>query len=245
MMEVKLPEYISISDYRKITSLDHLTESEQMLARIAILTKTDLKIIRSWTGDNVVNITNQITDLINSTKPEFYPLIEFEGKTYGFSTLSKMTLGEYVDIENLCKDINDNLSEVMALMYREVTNNKFDTFKWKLNSRVKLALGKTEDLFKYYKIKPYNSDDRPIDAETFENFPVKYLLGALFFFTLIRTEYLNSTLLSLNPNNEMTKEIMNQEMINLLLSIGGGLAQFMASAKPISFQSQETNVLLT
>ena len=167
-MEIKLPEYISISDYKKIVSLEHLTESEQMLVRISILTKTDLQTVRSWTGDDVVNITNRITDLLNETKPEFYPLIEFEGKTYGFSALSKMTLGEYVDLENLCKDINNNLSETMALMYREVTTNKFDTFKWKLNSRVKLALGKTEDLFKYYKIKPYNSDNRPIDAEVFE-----------------------------------------------------------------------------
>ena len=244
-MEIKLPEYISISDYKKIVSLEHLTESEQMLVRISILTKTDLQTVRSWTGDDVVNITNRITDLLNETKPEFYPLIEFEGKTYGFSALSKMTLGEYVDLENLCKDINNNLSETMALMYREVTTNKFDTFKWKLNSRVKLALGKTEDLFKYYKIKPYNSDNMPIDAEVFEQFPVKYLLGALFFFTLIRTEYLKNTLLYLTPNNEEITTIMNLEMVSLLQSIGGGLAQFMVSAKPISFQSQETNVLLT
>ena len=244
-MEIKLPEYISISDYKKIVSLEHLTESEQMLARIAILTKNDINTVRGWTGDNIMNITNQITDLVNSTKPEFYPLIEFNGKAYGFSTLSKMTLGEYVDIENLCKNVNENLSEVMALMYREVINNKFDTFKWKLKSRVKLALGKTEDLFKYYKIKPYDSDDRPIDADLFEEFPVKYLLGALFFFTLIKTEYLKNTLHSLTQNNETTNQMMDKEMETLLLSIGAGLAQFMALAKPISFQSQETNVLLT
>lgn len=244
-MEIKLPEYISISDYKKIVSLEHLTESEQMLARIAILTKNDISTVRGWTGNEVAKITDQITDLLNSTKPEFYPLIEFEGKTYGFSTLSKMTLGEYIDIENLCRNVNENLSELMALMYREVTNNRFDTFQWKLKSRVKLALGKTEDLFKYYKIKPYDSDDRAADAEVFEQFPVKYLLGALFFFTLIKTEYLKNTLLSLTPNSKETTMMMEKEMEQLLLSIGDGLAQFMASAKPMSFQSQETNVLLT
>jgi hypothetical protein len=244
-MEIKLPEYISISDYKKIVSLEHLTESEQMLARIAILTKNDISTVRGWTGNKVAKITDQITDLLNSTKPEFYPLIEFEGKTYGFSTLSKMTLGEYIDIENLCRNVNENLSQLMALMYREVTNNKFDTFQWKLKSRVKLALGKTEDLFKYYKIKPYDSDDLPVDAEVFEQFPVKYLLGALFFFTLIKTEYLKNTLLSLTPNSKETTMMMEKEMEQLLLSIGDGLAQFMVSAKPISFQSQETNVLLT
>jgi hypothetical protein len=93
-----------------------------------------------------------------------------------------MTLGEYVDLENLSKNPNENLSEIMALLYREVTDNKFDTFKWKLKSRVKLAIGKTEDLFKYYKIKPYNSSERAIDADVFEAFPVQYILGALFFF---------------------------------------------------------------
>jgi len=244
-MNINLPEYISISDYKKIVSLEHLTESEQMLTRIAILTKNDVNTVRGWTGNEVAKITDQITDLLNSTKPEFYPLIEFEGKTYGFSTLSKMTLGEYIDIENLCRNVNENLSQLMALMYREVTTNKFDTFQWKLKSRVKLALGKTEDLFKYYKIKPYNSDDLPVDAEVFEQFPVKYLLGALFFFTLIKTEYLKNTLLSLTPNSKETTMMMEKEMEQLLLSIGDGLAQFMVSAKPISFQLQETNVLLT
>jgi len=156
-----------------------------------------------------------------------------------------MTLGEYVDLENLCKNPNENLSEIMALLYRKVTVNKFDTFKWRLKSRVKLAIDKTENLFKYYSIEKYNSDNRQLSAETFEDFPVNYLLGALFFFTLIKTEYLKNTLLSLTPNNKETTMMMEKEMEQLLLSIGDGLAQFMVLAKPISFQSQEKSVLLT
>jgi hypothetical protein len=238
-MELKLPEYISISDYRKIVSLEHLTESEQMLERIAILTRTDREIVRSWTGDNINTITDQITALVQGTQPEFYPLIEYNDEVYGFSSLSKMTLGEYVDLESLCKNPNENLSEIMALLYRKVTDNKFDSFKWKLKSRVKLAIDKTENLFKYYKIEPYNSDNRPRNAEVFDSFPVQYVLGALFFFTLIRTSYTNDMNLSLTPEETIVKTMMKKQMDQLSLSIGVGLAQFMVSQKPMYFQLPE------
>jgi len=243
-MEVTLPDYLTINDYKKIVSLEHLSDVEKMIEQVSILTKIDRDEIRTWKGDSVMKIVDKIYSLINGAQPEFYPLIEFEGKTYGFASLSKMTLGEYVDLENLCKNPNDNLNEIMALLYREVTENKFDTFKWKFKSRVKLAIGKTEDLFKYYKIKPYNSSERKIDADTLGLFPVQYILGALFFFTLIKTEYLNDTQLSLNPQMTGMSTLARMEMKNLMLSIGGGLAQFMVLAKPMSFQSQVTNVSL-
>jgi hypothetical protein len=243
-MEVTLPDYLTINDYKKIVSLEHLSDVDKMIEQVSILTKISKDEIRTWKGDSVMTIIDKIYSLINGAQPEFYPLIEFEGKTYGFASLSKMTLGEYIDLENLCKNPNENLNEIMALLYREVTENKFDTFKWKLKSRVKLAIGKTEDLFKYYKIKPYNSDERAIDADMFEAFPVQYILGALFFFTLIKTEYLNDTMLSSNHQMMEMSTLAKMEMKNLMLSIGGGLAQFMVFQKPISFQSQGTNVSL-
>jgi len=244
-MEITLPDYLTINDYKKIVSLEHLSDVDKMIEQVSILTKISKDEIRTWKGDSVMKIIDKIYSLINGAQPEFYPLIEFEGKTYGFASLSKMTLGEYVDLENLCKNPNENLNEIMALLYREVTENKFDTFKWKLKSRVKLAIGKTEDLFKYYKIKPYNSSERQIDADVFEAFPVQYILGALFFFTLIKTEYLNDIMLSSNLQTAEITKLMSNEMKNLMLSIGGGLAQFMVLAKPMSFQSQEINVSLT
>lgn len=244
-MEVTLPDYLTISDYKKIVSLEHLSDVEKMIEQVSILTKIDREEIRTWKGDSVMKVIDKIYELINGAQPEFFPLIEFNGKTYGFASLSKMTLGEYIDLENLSKNPNENLSEIMALLYREVTDNKFNSFKWKLKSRVKLAIGKTEDLFKYYKIKPYNSSERQIDADTFESFPVQYILGALFFFTLIKTEYLNDTQLSSNPQMTEMSKMAKMEMQNLMLSIGGGLAQFMVLAKPMSFQSRETIVSLT
>ena len=244
-MEITLPDYLTINDYKKIVSLEHLSDVDKMIEQVSILTKISKDEIRTWKGDSVMKIIDKIYSLINGAQPEFYPLIEFEGKTYGFASLSKMTLGEYIDLENLCKNPNENLSEIMALLYREVTENKFDTFKWKLKSRVKLAIGKTEDLFKYYKIKPYNSSERAIDADIFEAFPVQYILGALFFFTLIKTEYLNDTMLSSNHQTMEISTLAKLEMKNLMLSIGGGLAQFMVFQKPISFQSQATSVSLT
>jgi hypothetical protein len=243
-MEVKLPEYISISEYKQIVSLEHLSDLDKIITQLSILSGISLDTIRGWQGNDLSKVIDQMTELINSTKPEFYPLIEFEGKTYGFSSLSKMTLGEFIDLENLLKLPNENLSQIMALLYRETTENKFDTFKWRLKSRVKLAIGKTENLFKYYKIKPYNSDERELNADTFDKFPVQYILGALFFFMLIKTEYSKDILLSLAQGMKKMEiiEMMEEGTVNLMLSIGDGLAQFMAYPKPVSFQSQETKL---
>jgi hypothetical protein len=241
-MEIKLPEYISISEYKQIVSQEHLSDLDKIITQLSILSGISLDTIRGWQGNDLSKVIDQMTELINSTKPEFYPLIEFEGKTYGFSALSKMTLGEFVDLENLLKSPNENLSQIMALLYRETTENKFDTFKWKLKSRVKLAIGKTENLFKYYKIKPYNSDERELNADTFDKFPVQYILGALFFFMLIKTEHSKDILLSLAQGMKKMEimEMMEEGTANLMLSIGDGLAQFMVYPKPVSFQLQET-----
>jgi hypothetical protein len=241
-MEIKLPEYISISEYKQIVSQEHLSDLDKIITQLSILSGISLDTIRGWQGNDLSKVIDQMTELINSTKPEFYPLIEFEGKTYGFSALSKMTLGEFVDLENLLKSPNENLSQIMALLYRETTENKFDTFKWKLKSRVKLAIGKTENLFKYYKIKPYNSDERELNADTFDKFPVQYVLGALFFFMLIKTEHSKDILLSLAQGMKKMEimKMMEKGTANLMLSIGDGLAQFMVYPKPVSFQLQET-----
>ena len=244
-MEIKLPEYISISEYKQIVSQEHLSDLDKIITQLSILSGISLDTIRGWQGNDLSKVIDQMTELINSTKPEFYPLIEFEGKTYGFSALSKMTLGEFIDLENLLKSPNENLSQIMALLYRETTENKFDTFKWKLKSRVKLAIGKTENLFKYYKIKPYNSDERELNADTFDKFPVQYILGALFFFMLIKTEHSKDILLSLAQGMKKMEimEMMEEGTANLMLSIGDGLAQFMVYPKPVSFQLQETKPL--
>ena len=217
-MEIKLPEYISISEYKQIVSQEHLSDLDKIITQLSILSGISLDTIRGWQGNDLSKVIDQMTELINSTKPEFYPLIEFEGKTYGFSALSKMTLGEFVDLENLLKSPNENLSQIMALLYRETTENKFDTFKWKLKSRVKLAIGKTENLFKYYKIKPYNSDERELNADTFDKFPVQYVLGALFFFMLIKTEHSKDILLSLAQGMKKMEimEMMEEMMMNMM-----------------------------
>ena len=40
-MQVQLPDYITIGDYRKIVALEHLSDIEKMVEQIAVLTKID------------------------------------------------------------------------------------------------------------------------------------------------------------------------------------------------------------
>ena len=57
-------------------------------------------------------------------------VIEVEGKRYGFHpNLEEITLGEYADIETMIKnDIEKNMPEVMAILYRPIVEEKNDVY---------------------------------------------------------------------------------------------------------------------
>ena len=79
-MEITLPDYLTINDYKKIVSLEHLSDVDKMIEQVSILTKISKDEIRTWKGDSVMKIIDKIYSLINGAQPEFYPLIEFEGQ---------------------------------------------------------------------------------------------------------------------------------------------------------------------
>ena len=85
--------------------------------------------------------------------------IEFNGKKYGFiPNLSKITTGEYVDLEEYGSNINANLHRVMSVLYREID----------------------KEAGKYYSVKPYDPNELEIDK--FKNLPMSITLSALDFF---------------------------------------------------------------
>ena len=52
-------------------------------------------------------------------------VLDIDGQEYGFHpNLSDLTLGEFVDLDNYCKDIWKNMHKTMAILYREVTKKK-------------------------------------------------------------------------------------------------------------------------
>jgi hypothetical protein len=76
-----------------------------------------------------------------------------------------MTLGEYVDLEMLAKKPLENIEEILAILYRPITKDKFNSFRWALEHGVSVAKGQVEDIFKYYEIEKYDVEKRFDNAE--------------------------------------------------------------------------------
>lgn len=239
---VKIPEYLSIGEYQRLSSLEHLTDLEKTMEIVHTVTTIDKDVLAKWTPNQLSNIGESVLALMDFDSATFYPIIEFNDVLYGYRPISKMTLGEYIDLERLCKEPNANLHEIVAILYRPITKDKTQSLKFKLVNGHKIAKGTAENLFKYYDIEDYNSNDRGVNAESMLTFPVSFALGAMSFFLGVGTKLSSSTNKYLRPTEKMT---ITEEMNNLILSIGDGLGQYIHSQNPISYQSPETRVSLS
>ena len=240
--EIEIPEYLSIGEYQKLSSLDHLTDLEKTMEIVHTITTIDKDILSKWTPNQLSNIGESVLNLMEFDSATFYPIIEFNNVLYGYRPISKMTLGEYIDLERLSKEPNTNLHEIIAIIYRPIIKDKTQSLKFKLINGHKIAKGTAENLFKYYEIEEYNSNDRGVNAEKMLEFPVSFALGAMSFFLGVGTKLSSSTNKYLRPTEKMT---ITKEMNNLILNIGDGLRQYTHFQKPISYQSQETRVSLS
>lgn len=52
---------------------------------------------------------------------ELIKKVEWNGRKYGIiPNLSEITMGEYIDIEEYCKDAGKNLHKIMSILYRPI-----------------------------------------------------------------------------------------------------------------------------
>lgn len=153
-----------------------------------------------------------------------------------------MTTGEYIDLERLAKNPVDNLEEIMAILYRPITKNKFTGIKWAFKNTHKVALGQAENLFKYYEVKDYDNSTREEDAKLLAQLPASVGLGALSFFLVLATSFsVSSSLSSLPPQQAMMKmKAMQLQMDSL--NIGDGCLRFIIYLEHPSYQLEEKTV---
>lgn len=240
--KIEIPEYLSIGEYQKLSSLDHMSDLEKTMEIVHTVTTIDRDVLAKWTPNQLSNIGESVLNLMDFDSATFYPIIEFNDKLYGYRPISKMTLGEYIDLERLCKEPNQNLHEIVAILYRPISNNKTQSLKFQLRNGHKIAKGTAENLFKYYDVEDYNSNDRSSNAEKLLSFPVSFALGGMSFFLGVGTKLSSSINKYLRPTEKMT---ITEEMNKLIVSTGDGLAQYIHSQKPMSYQSLETRVSLS
>jgi len=233
-----IPDYLSIVDWKFFNSLEHLGNTEKMIAMISRLGSVDEDELKKYKSTELTDAYKTLLEAFQDLTPQFYPVFELDGVLYGYTPMTKMTLGEYVDLERLASKSNENLEEIMAILYRPITKNKFDGLKWAYRSTKKIAMGEAENLFKYYDVEEYDSSKRGENAEKLSALPASIGLGCLNFFLLLGSNVsLSSQISFLSPQNQ--KKMMtavNQQMGSL--STGDGLLRFITYLQHPSFQSQ-------
>ena len=178
-IQLQIPEYLSIADWKYFNSLEHLNESEKMVSLISKMGGKDIDEVKEYTPTALQQVYATLLSSFEDLTPQFYPIFDLDGVKYGFKSLTSMTTGEYIDLERLAKNPNENLEEIMAILYRPIVKNKFNGIKWAFKSTYKVALGEAENLFKYYEVEKYDNSKREEQAKTLSNVPASIGLGAL------------------------------------------------------------------
>ena len=244
-IQLQIPEYLSIADWKYFNSLEHLNESEKMVSLISKMGGKDIDEVKEYTPTALQQVYATLLSSFEDLTPQFYPIFDLDGVKYGFKSLTSMTTGEYIDLERLAKNPNENLEEIMAILYRPIVKNKFSGIKWAFKSTYKVALGEAENLFKYYEVEKYDNSKREEQAKTLSNIPASIGLGALSFFLVLAAYYsASSNLSSLPPKQQMMEvEKMNKQMATV--NTGDGLLRFITSLQHPSYQSMEKEVSWT
>ena len=131
MKEVKLtiPDNwsdITIDTYQKYVKIQEVkgTEKNKVIKSLALLCNTTPFVVKKMAYSDLLEIMGIIKKMID-TEPkteDFKKVFKFNKIEYGFvPNLSKLSTGEYIDIEAYCKNPIDNLHIIMSILYRVVT----------------------------------------------------------------------------------------------------------------------------
>jgi hypothetical protein len=240
--KIATSDYLSINHLKQMQQYDHLSEVDRMIKILSIISDKTEDEIRELPTNGVLEIYTDITDKLLNFKNLFFPIFELNGVKYGFKSIAKMSLGEYVDLEMLAKKPMDNIEDIMAILYRPITKNNFNSFRWALEHGINVAKGQVEDIFKFYEIEKYDIEKRFENAELLKDMPAGFALGALSFFLQVATLSLKNTKTS-SQKNLSKREMMKIAKETVFPNIGDGLQLFTSSRKVPSLTLLETKLL--
>lgn len=239
-LEVTIPDYITIDQYARMSKTEGLTPLEKMLTGISAITGYTTDEVKKWPIDDIKNLSKEFTTLADHGQ-EFHSIIEWNGKLYGYSPIKSSTLGEYIDIENLCQDFENNMHKVAAILYRPIKAHRFKSLQFHIKQKIKMLKNSVENVFDWYTVEQYDSNERKKVEEEFKDFPAHIFLGAISFFLSTANLYSTNILyLEGKMSRKMSQEmIQNQlELLSLTTGAGGGLST--TSLSPTYYQLQGT-----
>ena len=159
---------ITIAEYQRYLQIAKSKRRTRDNEIISLFCKIDKEFIKKLKLKDKKVLVDKINKFVNSkNETSLEKRIKFNGKKYGFiPNLSKITTGEFVDIEEYGKDINKNLHRIMSVLYREID--------------------KTSG--KLYNVKSYDPDE--IEIDKFKRLPMSTTLSAIDFFFRLGTRLL-------------------------------------------------------
>lgn len=237
---INIPDYFTVKHYKDFSTLKSLDDLQQKLFVISAVTGESIETIKSYPVPFIIQVYARINELIAGVEPEFYPIIEWEGKQYGYRPMHKMSMDEYVDLDNLTKDTDKNINDILAILYRPVTKNKLQSGKFVAKSTFKVLKDQAENGFDYYEVEKYDNEVRKDRAKEYDGFPASVALGALGFFlgtaTLLSSDTLSySQMLGLKMKEVKRKKSRIKQALALTTA---GYLSSMSWQKVPSYQSQ-------
>ena len=179
MKEVKLSipsewSDITVETYQKYVKIQEGKGSDKNKAIriLALLCNVKTSIIKRMDYMDMVSILGIVKSMIDTEpeKGEFRKRFKFNNEEYGFiPNLSKLTAGEYIDLEAYCKEPIDNLHIIMSILYRKITFERGER----------------------YAIEIYNPDE--FKEDLFRKCPMDIALNSLGFFLTLGEQLAKSS----------------------------------------------------
>jgi len=238
-IELTLPAYLTLKQYKAMDKVYSLEENLQTLHTISAIAGLDVNEVKKWDLSTIKAVWKTISEILDdSNKIEFYPILEFEGVQYGFTPMSKMSLAEYIDLDNLAKDKLTNITDIMSILYRPIKSHKIKNMMFKVKSSLKLIFtrDKVEHLMDYYEVEDYDNSKRRKQATLFDEFPASVALGALSFFLGVGNLSSLDSLTSTQQMSRKERKAMMRKETQLYKNIMGGYTRYMSWEKLPSFK---------
>lgn len=202
-----------------MTEYEHLDELGKIVQTVVATTEHTEEEVLTWKVPDMVKVFKGIAGLFQDVGSSFYPVFEFKGIQYGFQPISKMSLGEWMDLDRRLEDPMGNIEEILAILYRPIKTHKFNDRVWKTTSYIKRLVGASDDLFKLYEVEDYDTETREWRTDIFKDLPIEYALGALSFFLQFGLR-LQRDLLQSSPTLEPEmREMMTSQITQALQSL--------------------------
>lgn len=169
-------------DYSTITVkqyVDFILNDGNEVGQVSAILNKPKDFVRQLAPDQMQNAINAFKSVIDEPKANK----QNRWKDYGFvPDINAISFGEWLDLDSNCKDFPKNLTKILAILYRPISNQ----------------------LGNKYSIEPYNASHLK-NADEFNEMPLSIANGALVFFSTIEKELVNTSLQFLD--SQVTKNL--------------------------------------